>query len=356
MNLLRYRLYDVAAATACVLVATLAFHAEAATITVRVALKQPESWFQSTQGRRAVTNILSHQSFRGDWPKNKNTASTLFTGDVANVSGTFDNGATTGELRLLARAFHATKDEAVRVAFLRGLNHILAAQYTNGGWPQYAPAPARSYHRHITFNDDTMRRLMEFVRDVATAEEFAFVEAAQRATAQRAFERGIDCIVKCQVRVNGRLTAWCAQHDELRLEPRPARTYELVSLSGAESVGLLQLLMSLDRPSPEVVHTVHAGARWFETTRLAGIRETKVDGDKKMVRDPAAPPLWARFYEIGTNRSIYCGRDGVKKYDIAEIESERRNGYAWHGAWGTEVLRRYEEWKQQWPEHAVRPP
>jgi hypothetical protein len=30
--------------------------------------------------------------------------------------------------------------------------------------------------------------------------------------------------------------------------------------------------------------------------------------------------------------------DGVKKYDIAGIESERRNGYAWYGAWGEQVV------------------
>jgi hypothetical protein len=30
--------------------------------------------------------------------------------------------------------------------------------------------------------------------------------------------------------------------------------------------------------------------------------------------------------EIGSNQPIYSGRDGVKKYDIAEIEAERRNG------------------------------
>jgi PelA/Pel-15E family pectate lyase len=80
-----------------------------------------------------------------------------------------------------------------------------------------------------------------------------------------------------------------------------------------------------------------------------------VNGDKKLVRDPEAPPLWARFCEIGSNRPIYSGRDGVKKYDIAEIESERRNGYAWHGAWGTDVLKRFAEWKQRWPEPASSP-
>jgi pectate lyase len=181
--------------------------------------------------------------------------------DANEIKGTFDNGATTGELRLLARAFNATKDEAARAAFLKGLNHILTAQYTNGGWPQYSPPPARGYPRHITFNDDTMRRLLEFLRDVATAETFAFVDSAKSEAARKAFNRGIDCIVKCQVKVNGQATVWCAQHDDVTLEPRPARSFELASLSGAESAGLLLLLMSLDNPTSETVRAVDSGAR-----------------------------------------------------------------------------------------------
>ena len=38
-----------------------------------------------------------------------------------------------------------------------------------------------------------------------------------------AFDRGVDCILKCQIKTDGKLTAWCAQHDEIDLSPRPAR-------------------------------------------------------------------------------------------------------------------------------------
>ncbi len=317
--------------------------------TVRDALKQSPEWFRSVEGRQVVANVLSHQSVHGDWPKNLNTAAARFAGDPTDIRGTFDNGATSGELRLLARAYNAVGDATMQAAFLRGLNHILAAQYPTGGWPQYAPPPANSYHRHITFNDGTMVRLLEFLRDVAMSDEFSFVDGGLRMASRAAFDRGVECTLKSQIRVTGELTVWCAQHDEVTLEPRPARAFELVSLSGAESAGLLQLLMSLDPPSPEVIRAVHAGAAWFESVRIAGMREVIVGGDKRLVADPAASPLWARFYEIGTNRPIFAGRDGVKRYDIAEIEAERRNGYAWHGRWGDGVLKRYQEWKAKWP-------
>jgi PelA/Pel-15E family pectate lyase len=65
-----------------------------------------------------------------------------------------------------------------------------------------------------------------------------------------------------------------------------------------------------------------------------------------LIADPAAPPLWARFYEIGTNRPIYSGRDGVIRYRLDEIEYERRTGYAWVGDWPrTLVEREYPAWR-----------
>jgi pectinesterase len=111
--------------------------------------------------------------------------------------------------------------------------------------------------------------------------------------------------------------------------------------------------MSLDNPSPEVVRAVDAAVAWLESVKLEGIRQT-VERDqegrnKVIVKDPAAPPLWARFYEIQTNRPFFCDRDGVPKYTIAEIGHERRNGYAWYGTWPQSLLQeQYPAWKKKW--------
>ena len=311
--------------------------------------KKSDDWFRGAEGTRLVGNILSWQSPAGSWPKNVDTATEAFTGDPQSLRGTFDNGATTGELRLLARAFRATRDPRCAQAFRKGLDHILKAQYPTGGWPQFYP-PSKQYHRHITFNDGTMVRLMQLLREVAASTDDKLVDAARRETAGAAFDRGVACILKCQIRVDGTPTAWCAQHDEIDYSPRPGRTYELVSLSGAESAEILRLLMSLDQPSPDVRRAVEAGAQWFDAVKLPGIRQTAVDGNKVVVHDPGAAPLWARFYEIGSNRPIFSGRDGVKKYDMAQIEPERRNGYAWYGGWGEQVAKDYAAWRKKWPD------
>lgn len=306
-------------------------------------LNKPADWFQSDDGKAIIQNIIAWQTPEGSWPKN--TATTV-PPPAAPHKGTFDNGATTDELRLLARAYSSSKDPATKEAFLKGLDLILRAQYPNGGWPQTFP-PGNGYARHITFNDGSMVRLMKFVWEVGRQADYYFVDSERRQRSAEAFDRGVQCIVKSQIRVNGTLTVWCAQHDEITLEPRPARTYELVSLSGAESAGILDLLMSIEKPSPEIIATVDVAVAWFDSAKLKGIRETRVDGDKRIVPDADAPPLWARFYEIGTNRPIFVGRDGVKKYAISEIESERRNGYAWYGRWGQALPKKHQQWKER---------
>jgi pectate lyase len=117
-------------------------------------LEKPDDWFRSGSGKTAVTNVLSWQTESGSSPKNQDNAKKPFSGKKKKT-GTFDNGSTIDELRFLARAFEATGDPSCRDAFLKGYDHILEAQFPNGGWPQYFPL-SKQYHRHITFNDNAM--------------------------------------------------------------------------------------------------------------------------------------------------------------------------------------------------------
>lgn len=317
-------------------------------------LKKPDAWFASDEAKSIATNILSYQAALGGWPKNIDTTKTPYRGLAKDLKPTFDNGATTDELRYLARIFKATKGERYRAAFDKGFDYIVKAQYPSGGWPQFTP-PGKSYHRHITFNDNAMVRLMEFLRETYTSPVYEFVSPARRQAARTAFERGIECILKCQIKVMGKPTAWCAQHDEIDFSPRPGRTYELVSLSGAESVGIVRLLMSLQNPSPEVIQSVEGAVAWFESAKIKGIKviiekdpKSLKGTNKVVVQDPNAPPMWARFFEIGTNRPIFCDRDGVAKHDLADIGYERRNGYAWLGYWPQKLLEtEYPAWKKK---------
>lgn len=312
------------------------------TASTRDYLKQPVGWFRSSEGKQRLGNLLTYQDPSGCWPKNMDTTVEPYQGDRRKLKGTFDNSATVNELRLLGRAYNVTKQDPYREAFNKGIQCILDAQYSNGGWPQNPKAS--EYHQHITFNDGTMIGLMNLLREVFEDEQYRFVDAKMRQHANHAFQRGVECILACQIRVKGTRTAWCAQHDRETLEPRRARSYEHPSISGHESAGITLLLMSIQEPSTSVRESVRAAVVWYEQSRLDGIRLERKNGDKRIVQLPDSPPLWARFYEIGTNRPIFSGRDGVIQYDIAAIESERRNGYSWYVNTGARVLENWERW------------
>ena len=307
----------------------------------------------SNQGEVQVAEtILLHQRESGGWPKNYDRTATLTEGDrqrlrhaAARNDATVDNGATHTEIRILSQAYRRYKDRRFKEAALRGIRYLLVAQYANGGWPQRFPDPS-GYKRHITFNDNAMIGIMKLLSDIANHKsDYRFVGPRERKQCQEAVGRGIACILKCQIRAGGRLTVWCAQHDALTMAPRGARPFELASLSGSESVGIVRFLMNVRNPDPKVVAAIEAAVDWFEGSKLEGIRlERRADDssprgfDLVVVEDPGAPSMWARFYDIETNQPIFCSRDGVPRRKLSEISQERRTGYSWLGTYAEELL------------------
>ena len=67
-----------------------------------------------------------------------------------------------------------------------------------------------------------------------------------------------------------------------------------------------------------------------------------------VVSDKSAPPLWARFYDLDTEKPIFVDRDGIKRTTFAELGHNRRNGYSWYTNGPAEVLKRYPEWTKKW--------
>ena len=302
--------------------------AAAQTVSWREVLEQPSAWYRTPAANVVARSVLSWQRASGGWPKDidMTVAPTPAARATPTIpDSTIDNGATVTQIRLLDRVFAATGTTAYQDAAIRGIDYLLIAQYPNGGWPQFYPL-RDDYSRHITFNDDAMSGVLLLLEDVVNGRALTFVDPARRARAAKAIDIATALILRAQVRVNGHLTAWCAQHDAVSLEPRPARSYEHVSLSGRESVDIIRFLMR--RPATaEIVEAVNAAVSWLTRARLG-------DGQ------------WARFYEIGSNRPIYSGRDGIVRYDIAEIELERRNGYAWTGTWPARLIdTEYPRWQ-----------
>lgn len=312
-------------------------------------VEQEEDAFASPEMRRVADNVVLHQSAEGGWPKNTNLAAPPSGPAPANVANTIDNDATTLPMEFLARVIHAG-GERYKPAFERGLDYLLAAQYANGGWPQFYPLRG-GYHDHVTFNDDAMIRVMTLLRGVARGEApYDFVDAERRARTAAAVERGLALILRTQIRQGGALAGWCAQYDSATLQPAWARAYEPPSLSGAESVAIVRHLMSIENPSPEVIAAVDGAVVWLRAAAIEGVRVdsfSDADGrpDRRAVADANARPIWARFYELGTNRPIFLGRNSAVRYELAQIERERRAGYNYYGYWAASVLEDFPAWR-----------
>jgi PelA/Pel-15E family pectate lyase len=278
------------------------------------------------------------------------------TDDAGRNDATIDNNATTHEIRYLAKAYGETKHEKYKFAAERGIEYLLKMQYENGGFPQFFPDTS-GYKKHITFNDNAMIKALALLKDVAEAKKtFENIGASYREKAKQAVEHGIDCILKTQIKVNGQPTIWCAQHHFQTYEPTKARAYELPSLSGNESVGILEFLMAIENPTPSVLEAIRSGVNFLENIKLKGIRVKYIKGEKPedkadriVENDPTAAPIWARFYDLDTKKPFFCGRDGIKKSTLAEIEQERRGGYAWYGDWAKNLIEKdFPKWIKRW--------
>lgn len=316
--------------------------------------------YEPSQIVEIADNLLAHQHADGGWPKDIDWLAIIDLAEVRAIGGanyersSFDNRNTYPQIEYLARVYTVTGEERFRDAAARGLDYILAEQRPSGGWRGWDVDA-------ITYNDDVMTGVMELLRDIRNgAPEFAWLDENRRTRLSDALDRAIAVTLACQIEVDGRKTGWCQQHDHETLAPIKARTYELPSIGGPETVSVVYFLMSLPDPSPSIVEAVDAAAAWLNAARIEGIRLERFEipperfksytatEDVRVVEDPNAPTLWARYYDLETGKPFFCNRDGIKVNSLAEVQLERRAGYAWYGAWATQLLERdYPAWKQR---------
>ncbi len=328
---------------------------------------QDQQRYDASDVKSIADNILLFQKVNGGWAKNYDMAAILTSDQREAVlrsrsdtkTTTFDNGATHSQVRYLAKAFVRTGDERYKKGCLDGIEFILRAQYDNGGWPQFFPNTS-GYRQYITFNDGAMIGVMKVLRDiVARNKDFEFVDPPLAERIKSAFSKGIDCILRCQIRRDGVPTVWGQQHDQVTYLPRNARSFELASACSMESAEIVMFLMSLDHPSSPVVESVENAVRWFELAKIEGIRIDTIEApktefvfhtssnDRVVVEDSTAPAIWARFYELQTNRPLFANRDGNPVYSMAEVERERRTGYAWYTYDPAGVMDEFPKWKKR---------
>ena len=304
-------------------------------------------------------NILRYQNEDGGWPKNMDWQAKIDADSVkATLSkregrSTFDNRNIYPQVEYLAAVYRLTGDERYREASARGVEYILSSQYPNGSWIGWEDEA-------IAFNDSIIDGVLNLWQKVLKGDpNFDWLSRKTLRRIEESWKKGLQIILDTQYVQNGVKTVWAQQHDQVTLQPVKARTYELPSLTANESAGIVLFLMSIEDPSPEVVEAVKAAVAWFEQTKILGKKiitipmpegnpeDRAIKADRRLVDDPEAEPLWARFYELEDNTIFLCNRDGIKVYSLDKVWPERRLGYSWYGNWGNKVLKAYPEWLER---------
>ncbi|MCM1093355.1 MAG: pectate lyase [Lachnospiraceae bacterium] len=320
-------------------------------------------FFKTETARQVGARILVMQRCTGGWPKNTDLITPMSAEQVAKAvkdksrkdDSTIDNYATTTEIRYLARLNEANPEARYSEAIHRGLDFLLSGQYENGGWSQFWPDP-KGYQIHITYNDDAMYSTLSLFQEILSGERpFAgVINEEMMEKIQKSVDKAVEIILATQIKVDGEPTVWCQQHDRDTYAPAKARAYELPSYTSLESANLLKFLMSLPNPDDRVKKAVHGGMKWLDRNKITGMRYDRPrdkDGkayDARLVQDPKAAPLWARYYDLEECLPFFCDRDGIPRRSLDEIGFERRTGYGWYDNRPGEVYDIYNQWADRY--------
>jgi PelA/Pel-15E family pectate lyase len=303
-------------------------------------------------------NVLLYQRANGGWIENQDPTRILdaserarIVADQAKPEIPFDNRNVFSQVEYLAAVHAQTSEARFRAAAVRGIEVMLAHQIAScGGWPHTVPG-REPYHGHITIADEVTSGVLTVLRRVAAgAPPFGFVERQLRARARDAVARGDACLLRLQIVQAGQLAGWAGQYDSQTLQPALGRSYELPAIVAWETTGVVRYLIGIEPPPPEVVRAVEGAVAWLERSRLTGLRVETFPAelvkyqyhtsttDRRLVADPAAPPLWARFYDLADNSIVLANRDGKRVAAYDQIARERRTGYDWYGEWPAKLL------------------
>jgi PelA/Pel-15E family pectate lyase len=318
-----------------------------------------DPWYATDEAKQLADTVLSYQTPSGGWSKHlgftkgprrpgMQWSSQNEPGQSAHYVATFDNRSTTDEIYFLANIWLATKREDCKTGFSKGLKFIFNAQFPNGGWPQVYPLEG-GYHDDITFNDDAMTHVLELLAAIARNEPcYAFLDVAQRKQAAAAFAAGINNVLKTQVAQNGKKTVWCAQYDSLTLQPAGARKMEPATLSGAESAHILEFLMTITNPAPEIVTCIESGLTWFENAKITGMSKTVVNGKTTYAPNEASSEVyWARFYDLTNSKPIFPGRDALVYDTFTEMAANNKVAYDYYSTQPGSLLKtRQKKWRK----------
>ncbi len=218
-----------------------------------------------------------------------------------------DDNISQGALNFLFELDKDINEEWLSESIELGLKFILQSQFDNGAWPQWYPLRG-GYHDYYTFNDNTIN---DCIKLMIKAHRFYGKDEYLNSV-----RRGGDFIILSQMPKPH--AGWAQQYSH-DLRPAWARKYEPPAVCSAVTARNIRTLIDIYLYTNEKKYLtpIPVAIEWLEKSKI---------GDN----------LWARMYEVGTNKPIYGDHDGKIHYTFEEISEERRRGYSWQSGFGVE--------------------
>jgi PelA/Pel-15E family pectate lyase len=107
--------------------------------------------------------------------------------------------------------------------------------------------------------------------------------------------------------------------------------------------------MALPNPSPAEKTAINSGVAWLKKVAINDMAWRPTPSGRDLVAAPGSGLIWARYYQIGTDKPLFGDRDKSIHDKVTEISLERRNGYAWYGIAPRETLKQYDSWRAAHP-------
>lgn len=325
-------------------------------------LNHPErnySRFDRTEIEAIADNLIAWQNYDGGWPRNIDWLAKLNVDSVKRTlkkedrRSSLDNTNVFPQIEYLNEVFSLTKKEDYKEVAEKGLRYILFVQQMHSGGWRDCDVDA------ISFNDEIMTGIMSLFLVIKEKKDFLWIDEDLYTAICKSYDKALDVTLRCQIKIDGKKTAWSQHHSHKTLKPIQARSFELPSIAAKESCDILLFLMSIEKPDDKIITAVNAGMDWLNKSEIKGLRLERVPLPKNtfihqqypydivVVEDPNAKPLWARFYDYKTNEAFLCNRTGEKVDSLSEVDPELRTDYGCYGYWPEKVYKINAVWKKR---------
>lgn len=201
-------------------------------------------------------------------------------GSMKDVSSVY-NGATTAELKYLAKYITANKpeDSKYQDAFVKGIKYLLTTQRDNGGWSMNSGSES-GFNANIEVGNKAMTEVLTLLSDIAILnnQDYVFARKAMNVDEiKSAVEKGNDFIVKSQISNNNKKSGWATQYDKSG-NVTMGHTYERESVSSYTTKDVIDYLMTIHNPSQDIKDAVESAYSWLKDVKIA-------DKEQKVVKD-----------------------------------------------------------------------